>query len=60
MSNTLNNLENILEINEITLSGCGTKRTQQTSIATFKKESTEKTEEENNNILSEEKLEKSA
>lgn len=60
MSNTLNNLENILEINEIILSGCGTKRTQQTSIATFKKESTEKTEEENNNILSEEKLEKSA
>ena len=60
MSNTLNNLENILEINEITLSGCGTQRTQQTSIATFKKESTEKTEEENNNILSEEKLEKSA
>ncbi len=60
MSNTLNNLENILEINEITLSGCGTKRTQQTSIATFKKESTEKTEEENNNILAEEKLEKSA
>ena len=60
MSNTLNNLENILEINEITLSGCGTKRTQQTSIATFKKESTEKTEEENNNILSEENLEKSA
>ena len=60
MSNTLNNLENILEINEITLSGCGTKRTQQTSIATFKKESTEKTEEENNNILSEEKLENSA
>lgn len=60
MSNTLNNLENILEINEITLSGCGTKRTQQTSIVIFKKESTEKAEEENNNILAEEKLEKSA
>lgn len=57
MSNTLNNLENILEINEITLSGCGTKRTQQTSISIFKKESIEKAEEENN-ILVEEKVSK--